>query len=351
MSGSEIIAGIEGGASNTTTVLLNRHGKIVATAKGDSTNHFLIGMDECLKRLAELINQAKTIANIPLDTPIAGAGLSLSGVEGEESRVELLKGLQEKYPNLASQYWISSDTEGSIATVSSNGGVVCIAGTGSNTVAINPDGTKVQCGGWGHLLGDEGSAWNISWTAIKYCFDSLDDFQTPPYSTDKIWQLVRRHFDIRDQFDILNYFYNDFSKSRIALMCKSLAKLAEEGDLLAKTIFSKAGGDLAKAITAVHKKVAVELKNKPGGLQVICVGSVWLSWSLLQSGFEAYLENNTDIKQLTLLRLQTEGGVGAAYMAADKLNLALDRAYEKNYKVFYVYGQGKLCNGNSCDKK
>lgn len=69
----------------------------------------------------------------------------------------MLKGLRETYPNLSEQYAIGSDTEGSVAATSSNGGVTCIAGTGSNTLLINPDGTKHQCGGWGYLLGDEGS--------------------------------------------------------------------------------------------------------------------------------------------------------------------------------------------------
>lgn len=83
--------------------------------------------------------------------------MSLSGCEREETNQELARGLQETYPYLSEKYIVSSDTEGSVAATSNKGGVTCIAGTGSNTLLINPDGTRAQCGGWGYFLGDEGS--------------------------------------------------------------------------------------------------------------------------------------------------------------------------------------------------
>lgn len=348
MSSSEIVGGIEGGASHSTVVLMNPQGKLLATVKGAGTNHHLIGMSECRKRIAKLVNSAKEIAGISLDTPIGAVGLSLSGCELEESNQELVKGLIQSYPNLALQYAVGSDTEGSLATTSKQGGVVCIAGTGSNTLLINPDGTKVQCGGWGYLLGDEGSAWYISLNAVKYCFDNIDNFQQPPYSSEKVWSLVKNFFQIQNQADILDSFYKNFDKSRISLMCKSLAILAREGDKLSQHIFQQAGSDLAKSIAAVAPKAAPELMNQSGGLHVVCVGSVWLSWDLLQCGFISWLQQNSRIEKLSLMRLKTEMGVGAALMASDRLNLRLDRDYSKNYDVFYLYSRGKdkICNGN-----
>lgn len=71
------------------------------------------------------------------------------------------KALEEKlrlsFPKLSENFFINDDTYGSIYTISPNGGVVAIAGTGSNAMLMNPDGSCHNCGGWGYILGDEGS--------------------------------------------------------------------------------------------------------------------------------------------------------------------------------------------------
>lgn len=84
-------------------------------------------------------------------------GLSLSGCEHEDTNIELTENIKQSFPNLSKRITVSSDTEGSIAATSNKGGITCIAGTGSNNFLINPDGSRAQCGGWGYMIGDEGS--------------------------------------------------------------------------------------------------------------------------------------------------------------------------------------------------
>ena len=82
--------------------------------------------------------------------------MTLSGCEDEETNKVLAETLLREYPNTSRSYFVGSDTLGSIKTGLSDGGVVLIAGTGSNALLINPDGSKHNCGGWGHMIGDEG---------------------------------------------------------------------------------------------------------------------------------------------------------------------------------------------------
>lgn len=82
-------------------------------------------------------------------------GLTLSGCEEETTNRQIVETLLEKYPQSSKDYVIGSDTLGSLRT-GMQSGIVLIAGTGSNALLLNPDGTTHSCGGWGYMIGDEG---------------------------------------------------------------------------------------------------------------------------------------------------------------------------------------------------
>jgi N-acetylglucosamine kinase len=334
---SKLIGGIEGGATHSNIILMDITGKVIATATGPGTNHHMTGMAECQKRIADMVNSARLKAKMGFHQPLDALGLSLSGCEHEETNQELVNGLKDSYPNLSKVFAVGSDTEGSVATTSNCGGITCIAGTGSNTLLLNPDGTRVQCGGWGNLLGDEGSAWKIAHRSIKYCFDDLDNFEEPPFPTDVIWAEVKDHFNIQNQADILDYFYANFDKARIASLCKKISELAKKGDKLSQYVFEEAGMHLAKSVAAVVAKAAPQLIKRDGGIQVLCVGSVWLSWELLKPGFVTWMRKHTEIEMISMMRLTKSMATGACYMAADKANIKVAKDYSNNYTVFYKY--------------
>nr|XP_012222874.1 PREDICTED: N-acetyl-D-glucosamine kinase isoform X1 [Linepithema humile] len=333
------IGGIEGGGTHSTLVILNGKGVKLTEIKGPSTNHWAIGIDETAIRLSRMIERGKEALSIPESVPLDCVGLCLSGCEEETTNRQLVETLLQKYPNSAKDYMVSSDSLGSLRTGLESGGVVLIAGTGSNALLINPDGTTHNCGGWGHMMGDEGGAYWITHRAFKYVFDDIDGLVKAPEPISYVWPAMRNYFNVIDLNGILPYFYTKFDKSAIANFTKEIATGCERNDPLCLKLFEEAGQVLAKHIIALWKKAPSELTSGFDGLKVICVGSVWKSWKFMEKGFVDEIRNCNIIKRLSLLRLTTTSALGACYLAAEKINCPFVKPYDDNVEVFYLYCQ------------
>lgn len=328
--------GVEGGATHSRLVICDESGQSVGSTSGLGTNHWGIGIPECARRIADMVERAKEEAGISKDTPLTSLGLSLSGCEQEATNRELEQELRNTFPDLAQSYAVSSDTMGSMYTASSIGGMVLISGTGSNCLLRNPDGSTSNCGGWGNFLGDEGSAWFISYRAVKVVFDHMDNFEKSPAPVEKTWALIKDHFSIDSRLDMLPHCYAKFDKPFFANLCKKLAHNAKNGDELALNLFREAGVHLARMILSLLPNVHKDLV-KSGDLSVVCVGSVWSSWDLLKEAFIAELSKKNIDFNLKLVCISKSSAYGACYLGADSAAFELPRNYADNITVLYTY--------------
>ena len=99
-----------------------------------------------------LINEAKVAVGI--DKPLDSIGLSLSGADSKENMKDITDMMMSSYPNSSETCFTCNDTFSPLFTATDGGGIVLIAGTGSNCLLVNPSGLSINCGGWGHLLGE-----------------------------------------------------------------------------------------------------------------------------------------------------------------------------------------------------
>ncbi|XP_023348203.1 N-acetyl-D-glucosamine kinase [Eurytemora carolleeae] len=336
MGVDDFYGGVEGGGTHSTTMIFRGNGELVATIEGPSTNHYQIGKEETSRRVEAMVREAFKQAGLEEHTNLQGLGLGLSGLEDEETANQLISVLQKLFPHLALKIIACSDTRGTLATATQTGGIVLIAGTGSNGLLLNKDGSEYRCGGWGHMMGDEGGAWWIANRACKLYFDSLDNI-VHNKDISLIEKLIFEHFSIKDRFGMLYHLYENFNKSFFASLTSKLAAAANQGDEICIKLFHDAGAALGNHVKALAPNVHRPMMEGEGGLKVVCVGSVWKSWSLLKPGFIQAVAQSQSIPELSLVELAVGMATGATYLGAQAADYNLPRDYSKNVKQFFHY--------------
>ena len=272
--------GLEGGATNSTFRIFDKHGKVLAEAVGQGTNLALMGVEKVSDAIYELVQHAFEDSNLQ-GKLMESLGIALSGADSgnklvQELESRLVKLLSPKYLRRNNSddtnLQVISDIEGSIYAATHNSAIVLIAGTGSNCIFVNRKtlisdlcdqalkfDTLAKCGGGGHLIGDEGSAIYVALLALRILMQAREgrtDFLTAHNlvlsDIRRLEQSVFQYFDLSsteflkmEMYNLLYHVDRDVMKTKVAGLTKSLARIAlEDDDALAKAIFKVAGKEL-----------------------------------------------------------------------------------------------------------
>jgi N-acetylglucosamine kinase-like BadF-type ATPase len=146
-------------------------------------------------------------------------------------------------------------------------GIVLIAGTGSIVMGRGPDGRALRAGGWGPVLGDEGSAYALVLAGIRAVLEARDGWG----ERTALAASLLAGLGLRDWDEVVGAVSSGrLDRERIAAACPRLFAAAREGDGVAARILADGAGYLGRQAAAVARRLGL---GPP--VPVACTGGVF----------------------------------------------------------------------------
>ena len=248
----EWIFGIDGGGTSTRLRVENRAGELLYRTKGSSLNPRSVGWSGARKTLNALFSTLYERSDVGPSGCLSGF-VGAAGVD-RKLDTETMRNLVREAGSLSSDIPVEVKNDSIPALAGAFGelkGILLMAGTGSIAVGADGSGRIVRSSGWGHILGDEGSAYWVGLRALNAAVRFHD--QRGPQTG--LLDRALTYFDVSDPFLLIPAIYGKFDKARIAGFASIVAEERDTGDEVAKQIFEDAARELALNVISIASRL------------------------------------------------------------------------------------------------
>lgn len=235
-----VIVGLEGGGTKTGCAVLDGEGNLLAYGQGGPANLNFVSEAQQRASFESAIDQAlQTICE-----PILALGYTVAGTFANWQWV------QERLGNPPA----FAIEETRMAFVSTGAdvahGIAVVAGTGSVISAYLSDALQRTVGGWGALIGDEGSAYDVALTGLRMAVRARDG--RAPKS--RLIESAQQFFGVQDLRALIPILYQQgLARHELARFARSVVEIAEQGDAVAQQVVSERAALLAQdALACAH---------------------------------------------------------------------------------------------------
>ena len=240
-----LILGIDGGGSKVFVALADRTGAITQATRGGGVNP----MDN-RNWQQELRANLRCFSDQPYLAGVAAALPAYGEVERlSQSQREAIGSVFDRIPQT-----VLNDVDAAhLGAFAGKPGILILAGTGSMAWARDASGKSYRVGGWGDVIGDEGSAYWIGRRALSLVSQSLDCRASSTALVDAVFEYFR--LDRSNPVDALAGWVVGLSNPRggVAALSVIVDRVARNGDPDAKAIIHHAADELAKHVTAIAR--------------------------------------------------------------------------------------------------
>ncbi|GMQ62329.1 BadF/BadG/BcrA/BcrD ATPase family protein [Vallitalea maricola] len=233
--------GIDGGGTKTEFVVCDESGYISDILRNGPTNPIFIDEKLAFANLDNGINEISKQVNREFGClTICIPGLKQYGEE-----------ISKKYSNISKKVITGADELNTYySAIGDCPGVVVLSGTGSFVIGKNEKDEFKTFGGWGPLVGDEGSGYYIGLSCLKEVIRAYENNLTTTLSNE-----VEKYFNINNIIQLRKALYRDnVDREKIAGLCKVVYKNACIEDKISLQIINEAAIKLANlAKTAISQ--------------------------------------------------------------------------------------------------
>lgn len=294
------VIGIDGGGTRTRARLANTRGETLGDGEAGACNPQAVGFDNSYRAIEDAIARAFDAARIEKQI-VAASCLGIGGVDRDTERNEFTRWAREK---ISPRIEICTDSQIVLAAGTPEGwGVALIAGTGSIAFGKTRDGKIARAGGWGFLIGDEGSAYDLARRALNAITQAADGRGEKT----RLVEMILQFWKLKAPMEIIPRVYrSDLKPAEFAQLAPLVLRAAEAGDAVAREIISDAARELALAIFAVARALRFAEEKIP----LAFAGGLLLGAELLQKELWARLKEN--FAPIALVREPVVGAVKIA---------------------------------------
>jgi N-acetylglucosamine kinase-like BadF-type ATPase len=234
-------------------------GTLLGRGRGGAGNHILCGWETARGAIQDAIGEALTTAKLEasaVECAVAGsAGVGPNG-EGREPIEKLLAQCLSRARVRA----IGDMVTAFYGAIDSDFGVVVAAGTGSVGYGRSATGDGRQVGGWGHVMGDEGSAYDLAVRALRAGAQATDG--RGPQTA--LCAGISAALGVDDFMGVALRVYGDpMSRDAIARLATAVAATAAAGDKVARELLAYAGNELAVTAVALLQALGLAEREAP----------------------------------------------------------------------------------------
>lgn len=215
--------GIDGGGTRTTASVCDENGTIICKACGKTINFYSVGMDIARKNLSEIIADIyKNMGEVKFKSAFIGCSALDNRADDSITRALCDGIISSEKITMDSDTYVALHSDEAFA---SRGVVIC--GTGSMVAGLDESNKLYIKGGWGHVLGDGGSAYSIALAGLKEAVNLFDENKTD----EPLVKKTQSFFNTTDIRKIIDIVYNEnTTKDIIADFAKEVSCEAEKGD-------------------------------------------------------------------------------------------------------------------------